>query len=689
MKFGAPIWLMVLAAAAPALVWAACRFARARREALKQFAAERLLASLTSNVWNAMRLAKTALFLAGLLLCVAALARPQVGFRWQEVKRKGIDLLFAVDVSKSMLAQDVNPNRLTRAKLAVTDLVEKLEGDRVGLIAFAGSSFLQCPLTLDYDAFRQSLDALDTTVIPKGGTDIASAIREAGEAFSLAGTSQKILVIVTDGEDLEANGIAAAREAAGQGIRIFTVGVGNSAGELIPVPNESGGVEFLKDEKGQPVKSRLDDATLRQIAEATGGAYEPLGRQGEGLEAIYRTGLASIPKQELSARMNRVYLERFQWPLAAAIALLILELMIGDRKKEFAGTRKPRRFRPPPIPKPAAVALLLIACSSAAFASPQSAERAYRKGEFKEAAAQYQAAVEKKPERAELQFNLGAAAYKSGEYASAQAALQKSLKTDHVGLQQNALYNMGNVQYRIGQQTEKSDVQKTIQTWQQSLQSYEQAMSIDPKDEDAKYNYEFVKKKLEELQKQQQQQQKDPQKQDQKNKDQQKQDQQNQPKDQDKDQNKQDSKKDDQAGGSDSQKKDSQDRKPKDQSGSSGQDQDRKKDKPEQKNQSERQNPSGGEPKKPESSPSKPGDSKAQAPKPEPKKEEERAGANPAQEKGGQPGEREPQPLPGQLTREEAKNLLDSLKGDERKMPASMDREGRLLGADEAPRKDW
>ena len=198
----------------------------------------------------------------------------------------GIDILFAVDTSRSMLTQDVNPDRLTRARLAVADLLAKLEGDRVGLIAFAGSAFLQCPLTLDYDAFRQSLDALDTNVIPKSGTDIVSAISEAGAAFRTGAKNHKLLVLITDGEDLAGNAVSTAQTAE-QEVKIFTVGVG-----IHPRIDPAQGrrrTEFVKNENGQAAIAP-GRALLQKIS---GIAW-----RGEGLEAIYDHGLASIPKQE-------------------------------------------------------------------------------------------------------------------------------------------------------------------------------------------------------------------------------------------------------------------------------------------------------------------------------------------------------------------------------------------------------
>src|SRR6516165_10715828 len=191
MKFAQPIWLLVGLMACAALLWRYRRFDARQRAELKKFASESLIAQLTGSVSAVRRQLKRALVVAGIACVAIALTRPLVGFRWEETKRKGLDLLLAVDTSKSMLAQDVKPDRLTRAKMAVEDLLGHLDGDRVGLIAFAGSSFLQCPLTLDYDAFRQSLDAVDTRIIPRGGTEIASAIHEAETAFEGQGHNER------------------------------------------------------------------------------------------------------------------------------------------------------------------------------------------------------------------------------------------------------------------------------------------------------------------------------------------------------------------------------------------------------------------------------------------------------------------------------------------------------------------
>jgi Ca-activated chloride channel family protein len=527
MKFADPIWLLAGAAVLVLLFGLYRRFDARQRAALAEFASSHLLAQLTASFSPERRRLKRVLFAAAVACIFIALARPQLGYHWEEQKQRGIDILFALDTSKSMLTQDVMPDRLTRAKLAITDLVRKLDGDRVGLIAFAGDAFLQAPLTLDYNAFEESLDAIDTSTIPRGGTDISSAIQEAQVALSNT-KNRKILVLLTDGEDLEAKGIDAARAAAADGLKIYTIGVGSAAGGLIPLPNASGGTDFVKDASGQFVKSHLDENTLRQIAQVTGGLYEPLGQQGQGLQTLYNTALASLPKQELASRSQRVYDERFQWPLAAGIVLLLAGMMIGTRRRNAATRKSPaapsKTFR---TARATTGALALIGLISWAHASPQSAEHAYQQGDYSSAEKQYENAVEQRPDAAPLQFNLGAAAYKSGQYDTALPAFQKALGTDQVGVQQQAYYDMGNTQYRIGQKTEKATPQDTIKNWQAAVQSYDAALKLRPDDGDAKYNRDFVQKKLDELQKQQKQNQKDQQKQDQQNQ-QQNQDQQNQ-----------------------------------------------------------------------------------------------------------------------------------------------------------------
>ncbi len=707
MKFAEPLWLLAGLAVIAALLWLYRRFDLRQRAALAEFASSHLLARLTASFSPGRRLVKRALFLAAIAFVFVALARPQWGYHWEEQKQRGIDILFAIDTSKSMLTQDVTPDRLTRAKLAITDLVRKLDGDRVGLIAFAGDAFLQAPLTLDYNAFGESLDAVDTGTIPRGGTDISSAIREAQVALGPETRNRKILILLTDGEDLEAKGIDAARAAAKEGLVIYTIGVGSPSGGLIPITNPNGGTDFLKDASGQFVKSHLDESTLRQIAQVTGGLYEPLGQQGQGLQAIYDQALASLPKQDVSSRTQKVYQERFQGPLALGLACLLASMLIGTRRRD-------RRSVPPPVQKKRQLAstltlLALIALATGAQASVQSAEQAYKKGDYPAAEKQYEQAAEQHPQAAPLQFNLGAAAYKTGEYDTALPAFQKALGTDQVGVQQQAYYDIGNTQYRLGQKTEKSSPQETIKAWQGAIQSYDDALKLKADDADAKFNRDFVQKKLDQLQKQQQQQQKQDQqnqKQDQKNEDQknqqqqsgsqkdqqnQKQDQQNQQNNQANQQNqnqsqnnqaKQDQK---QSGSPQSQAQNGQQQQ--NQNGQQGQPKDQQGQQQTAGNQGQKSPANGQE--QPQGNNGNPNSPLAQSnAKPAGPRGETIPDKNQSQ---AQPTGNEAQSgTPGEMTAQEARELLNSLKNGEHVLPVTAD--ARNLGnhpTDEQTLKDW
>ena len=708
MQFAQPIWLFAGFAACVALVWQYRRFDRGQRIALAQFVSARLLPKLTSSVSASRKLVKRILLTLGVAFVFIALARPQAGFEFQETHRKGLELLFAVDTSKSMLAQDVKPDRLTRAKLAVTDLVAKLNGDGVGLIAFAGSSFLQCPVTLDYDAFRESLDALDVNVIPKGGTDIAAAIHEAEAVFNTRTAADKILILITDGEDLGGEAISAAQSAAKNGVKIFTVGVGSTTGELVPVPSETGGTDFAKDENGKPVKSRLDETTLKKIAESTGGIYQPLGPQGEGLTNIYEHDLTGFKRQDLKAREAKVPLEKFHWALFAALACFVGELLIGNRRRVRASNLRPAT---------AAAALIILAgVASTNAASPQSAEQAYQKGDFAKSQQDYAASAAKEPSKAELQFNAGDASYKAGDYAQAASGFEKSLKTGQVPVQQNAYYNLGNAKYRLGQKTEKENPQETIKTWEEAVKSYDTALQIKADDADAKHNRDFVKRKIEQLKKQEEQkkQKQQDQKNQQQNKDQKNNDQQNQSQDQNSDSKNQKGEGKDQPQDSKNQQGDSKEQKDsKDQKGGTGdqknepkdskggdkqQKPDESKDQKSDGNKDEKQQPKDqqGEATKPQNGqdnknqPQQQADAKNDNGKQQPKQ----AGAKVSDEKkpeGAQTGNAsEERREPGELTKEEAKQLLDALKNDERKVPAiSQDGRAAQQPNDQKILKDW
>lgn len=296
------------------------------------FAEKRLLPDLCLNFDSRKSRYKQFLFILGTTLVILSLMRPQWGFKWQKIQRKGLDIIVAVDVSKSMLAEDIKPSRLARTKLALADFVKQLKGDRIGLIAFAGKAFVQCPLTLDYSGFLLAVDALDTDTIPVGGTSISSAIEEAIRSYEGGLKKYKVLIIITDGEDHQGDPLKAAEEAKKEGIKIFCIGIGTKEGELIPVTDEKGNREFLKDKSGQVVKSRLDETILQKIALATGGSYVRATNKEFGLELIYKEKLADMEKRDLESKLAKQYEERFQWPLFLAFLILAMEFLISERK---------------------------------------------------------------------------------------------------------------------------------------------------------------------------------------------------------------------------------------------------------------------------------------------------------------------------------------------------------------------
>lgn len=330
MKFALPqlLWFLLLVPLlAVFLLWAW----HTKERLIAQFVQSRLLAQLTVGVSKTRQKVRLALLVSAVALAVLAMARPQWGFSWEEVSQKGLDIVVAIDTSRSMLAADIPPNRLERAKLAALDLAKLAKNDRLGLVAFAGSAFLQCPLTLDEEAFRQGVAALDVNIIPQGGTAIAETIQTALAGFK-DGDNHKILVLITDGEDHEEGVLEAAKAASAKGLRIFTIGIGSAAGELIRVRDEKGKMDFLKDESGNVVKSRLNETLLQQIAGAAGGFYLPL-RGANTMDLLYERGLAPLPKSEFNAKLMQRHHERFYWPLGIAVVLLVIEMFLPERQK--------------------------------------------------------------------------------------------------------------------------------------------------------------------------------------------------------------------------------------------------------------------------------------------------------------------------------------------------------------------
>jgi len=664
LSFSQPVWFFGLAIVP--VVAALYFWSQKRSDALiAKVVAPRLRSQLAGAVSVGRRAVKSVLVLAVFALIAVALARPQMGFSQREVKQRGRDVIIAVDTSRSMLATDVTPTRLARAKLVAQDLLRLVRGDRVGLVAFAGSAFLQAPLTLDYGAVITALAELDTTVIPKGGTNIAAAIRAAEEAFGKGEGQTRALIILTDGEELDADGIAAAKKAASQGVRIFTVGIGSGEGSLIPLQNVGGGTDFVRDSAGKPVQSRLDETRLKEIAGAGGGFYEPLN--ADVARSIFEKGILPMETAERGSMTTRQPIEQYQWPLGAAIALLALWLMLGDRK------RAPKVAR-----RAAAMAALLMI--SAPVSQGATGIEEYQAGEYDKARTNFEKHLQTSPDSRKLQFNAGTAAYQLKDYGKAVDYFTNALLAEDRKLHESASYNLANALVRRGESVQAKEEKKA--DWKNAIQHYTEALTID------------AKNKLEDLEKEEKQEQDKKDKQDQK---QDKQEDQKDQKEQDKkeDQNEQQQdKKDQKDQQQNEQKKDQSDQSgldKKDQEKQQGGDKDgEKKDqpKPEEKKGDEKKDEpkpesQGGDEKKDQSpqdtaqNDSQPGGDQQPQPTPQPTPGEKKQGdlkpgqgepAKPAEEKKGEPQEVAAGEKEGEMSPAQARNLLNSLRSEEERV---------------------
>ncbi|MGC6456247.1 MAG: VWA domain-containing protein [Coraliomargaritaceae bacterium] len=467
MNFANPIWLYL----APAIFLTALalilRGLQKREHLLAQFAARRLLEQLTERAALGRSLLKAGLATLGLAAIAIALARPQYGIEWSERKARGLDIVFVLDSSKSMLATDQRPNRLARAKLAVLDLVERLESDRVGLVAFAGQAFLQTPPTLDYAAFRESLESVGPESLSRGGSDLGRALQEAAKAFPVE-NNVKALVLLTDGEDLGGEAIQTAKEVAQSGIKVFAIGIGTAEGAYLQIRNSKGEESYLRDDEGQPVRSRLDEAALIEIASLTGGQYQPLG--GASLDSFYASVIATLPRNERESEMQEIPIERFQWPLGAAFFFLILEIFI-------------RRRRRPTI---SAASIGLFVFFQSLNPQPLSAEEEESVPPLPlEETIEDEATEDRKPHEV---YNDACDAILAGDYVRARDQFDTAIRaSEDFNLQRDALYNKGHSDFQLGEAAYQSgDFQQAIEQWKQSEAAFRSAAQIDPADTLAK-----------------------------------------------------------------------------------------------------------------------------------------------------------------------------------------------------------
>ena len=485
----ANIWILHFLWAIPLIAFVLMVQHRRRQQALVRFAEQTLLKRLTPEDHKGKRFIKALLLLLALGTLILALAGPRWGSHYQEVSRKGVDIMMLVDVSRSMMVEDVKPNRLERATREVIDFLKVVEGDRVGLTVFAGTAFVQCPLTLDYAALEMFLNVLKPGSLPVPGTDLGIAIETGLSAFDAKAETDKVMLLITDGEDNENRGLEAARKAADQGVKIFVFGMGEPSGGPIPTGNDQGG--FKKDKNGNLVLSRLDEKTLQNIANETGGGYVRSMAGDLDLDILYFDGIKQKTQaQTLKSGKIRVYEEHFNLFVLAAFLLLLFEDLL-DNKRRANGKRNFSFFMVVLV-----FGLTPWLCSAPVMAA-ESPDELYRQGRYEEAQQAYAQQDMDHPKDIRFRYNRGCAAFQNGQYAEASAAFSSVMKrTENADLRFKAAFNLGNTAFK------QSD-------YVSAATYYKQALVEQPSSENARHNLELTLRTLKKEKEKQEQQQPD------------------------------------------------------------------------------------------------------------------------------------------------------------------------------------
>jgi Ca-activated chloride channel family protein len=481
-KWGASQFLPLLLVI-PFLAAAWLILALRKKTTMKKVADAETLPRLTENVSRDLRILKAVLFILGLTLLITSLARPRWGEKLQIYKGRGIDIVVCLDASKSMLAQDIKPSRLERAKSDVSYLLDNLNTHQVGITAFAGDCYVMCPLTTDVEAAKLFLDIIDPGTIPRPGTNLERAVAVSSSLFNPKEESYKALILITDGDNLEGDPMPAVESARSMGIRIFTVGAGTLEGAAIPEPdNATGGVNYKKGRDQKIVVSRLADRLLLLIAKATDGRYY----RTEGLYVNRLVDeLDKMKKKEIAGGAYVEFEERYQYFLIPAFILLLLSVALSDRKgpwfrdDAFAFIKRLRFFM-----------LLIIFAPIILHADVGSTMRQgnalVRKGAYEDALKKYQEALVQEPDNTKIHYNIARTLYKMDKYAEAASAYQLCLLTKERKMQAQAFYNIGNCQFKQGQ-------------LDAAINSYSNSLLLNPKDRDAKQNLEFCRKIKEQM----------------------------------------------------------------------------------------------------------------------------------------------------------------------------------------------
>jgi Ca-activated chloride channel family protein len=481
MKFGAPeelFWLLLIPILA-FLMWNGNRSARKR---LRTLLSPDLLPRLVDSPIKWLRLVRQGCLLLASAFFVLVLARPQWGATQETVAFRGRDVLIAIDTSRSMLATDVSPSRLGRAKLVAEDLITALPDERVGIIAFAGEAEVQAPLTVDHETVIDAINHLDTNTIARGGTDIAAAIRAAELALGQKSKTLRALVLLTDGEELDEDGVEAARKAAQAGIRIFTIGIGSPNGSQVTLPNG----QVLRDRDGEVVTSKLDESRLKSIAESTGGFYVRL-TSTTATQAITQS-LVRLGDANLTNRSLTKPIERYQWPLAIGLFFLFTAIVTADRLRKSSALLRQ------------STAVILFSFALLNVSRGANALDLYRSGDYESALDLWQDELKSHPHDPLLNLNAGNAAYRLDRFDQAFENYSEAMNSPNPNLSENAYYNAGNALFKAGDNQE--DIERQLMNYYDAKYLYEQALDIDLNDAAAKKNLDLLLRRIKEAEQQ-------------------------------------------------------------------------------------------------------------------------------------------------------------------------------------------
>ena len=510
-RFADPTYLYLLAVIP---VLAIIRFLtyRNQKKRLRKFGDPKLLRSLMPDVSRFRPAVKFWILQGALALLVVMLARPQFGTKISNEQRTGIETIIAMDISNSMLAEDITPSRLDRSKMMVENLVDHFTNDKIGLLVFAGDAFVQLPITSDYVSAKMFLSSIDPSMMATQGTDIARAIDMASHSFTQEEGIGKAIIVITDGEDHEGGALESAEAAKKAGMRVYVLGVGSTQGAPIPIPGTG---DYMKDNTGNTVMSALNEDMCRQVAQAGGGAYIHVENNSAAQDQLDNE-LSKLAKKETTSTVYSEFDEQFQAVAILALLLLILEICIFDRRNPLLkrlslfGSKKKAA---------ATVALLLVAFTASAQTDRQyirEGNKQFRVGQYDKAEVSYRKAVEKNPKNPQAAYNLGNALMAQKKDSSAVQQFEQATRIETNPLRKAAAYhNMG-------------VICQTHKMYGEAIEAYKNALRLNPNDDETRYNLVLCKKQK---QKQDQNQQ-----QNQNNKDDQKKD--NQKKDDQKDQNK-------------------------------------------------------------------------------------------------------------------------------------------------------